>query len=111
MILIALTAIVARWFYSLASKFGRSKWGYGLLGAGIFIGVQLILGLIIGGIILMTEDDYGMTTSVSSQLLLNLAGMAAGFLVAWLIHRQLKKKWETAPNNKRSGDELLDDQL
>lgn len=46
-----------RYYASLAEKFGKIKWQYGLLAIGVYLGTQLLFGLFYGIYIALTDPD------------------------------------------------------
>lgn len=66
-----------RYFARLAEKFGKIKWKLGLLGAGIYLGAQIILGVSYGVYLAYTDPD-----AVNNM---NHIGFSAANLVSWLL--------------------------
>jgi len=66
-----------RYYAGLAEKFGKTKWHYGLLGLGIYLGTQLVFGF-----------SYGIYKAITDPASLddnNYMGFSAINLVSWLI--------------------------
>ncbi len=66
-----------QYYAQLAEKFGKTKWHYGLLAIGIYLGTQVILGLSYG--IYMAATDPESLDSV------NYTGFSAANMVSLLI--------------------------
>ncbi|KQT23791.1 hypothetical protein ASG22_07115 [Chryseobacterium sp. Leaf405] len=66
-----------RYYASLAERFGKTKWHYGLLALGVYLGAQLIFGFSYG--------FYKGITDPSSLDNINYTGFSLVNLIGWLI--------------------------
>lgn len=66
-----------RYYAQLAERFGKTKWHYGLLAIGIYLGTQIILGLGYG--------TYLGATNPEALDDMNYTGFSAANMVSWLI--------------------------
>ncbi|HCN47814.1 MAG TPA: hypothetical protein DIT10_01730 [Chryseobacterium sp.] len=66
-----------RYYAQLAERFGKTKWHYGLLAIGIYLGTQIILGLSYG--------TYLGATNPEALDDMNYTGFSAANMVSWLI--------------------------
>lgn len=88
-------------YYDLAKRHNRSAWGYGLLGAFIFLSSQFLFAFLIGVLIVAADIKTDIPGFV-----LSLVAIVVAASVAYLIENLLKKKWEQNPIDDPS--ELLD---
>ncbi|MNJ86310.1 hypothetical protein D3C87_38030 [compost metagenome] len=93
--------LFGRAYYNLAKLHNRNAWGYGILGAVIFLGAQFVLGFLIGIILLMTNTPMNIPPFV-----LSLFAIGFGALAAFGVQKLLEKNWSRKPKDEFS--ELLD---
>ena len=95
---------LGKYFSELAHEHDRSRWGFGILGIVVYIGVQLLMGVIFG--IILIASNPGFELSKAEEVVANVVGIGLGALSVWLFYYLLKKSWEKkrALNNT----ELLD---
>lgn len=100
-----LVYFIGKWFYDLAAKYNRSKWGFAIAGIASYYGGILIGGVIIG-------ISYELVTSQpvdeANETLLGLMALPVGVLMCWGLYRLLQSNWlrdqETRKDNVLDGD-------
>lgn len=91
-----------RYYAQLAERFGKTKWQYGILAIGIYLGAQLLFGFSYG--------IYKGITDPSSVDRVDYAGISFVNLISWLIsiavvygvYQLLEKKFVKEHINKPS---------
>ena len=83
---------IGKWYYKLAEKHERSKWGFAVLGP-----VTYYVGQVLGVVLVMlvyvasgNEDAFFNT----NERLLDLMGVPFGALACWGLYQLLKRKWQ-----------------
>ncbi|UFK98491.1 hypothetical protein [Kaistella faecalis] len=66
-----------RYYASLAERFGKVKWQYGLLAIGIYLGTQLFFGLFYGIYLALTDPE-----EIDN---INYTGFSGVNLIGWLL--------------------------
>lgn len=91
-----------RYYAGLAERFGKTKWQYGLLAIGIYIGFQVFLGLSYG--IYKEATDPGSLEGVNYTgfSLVNIIGWIISLLAVWGVYKLLEKKFEKEYSKKPS---------
>ena len=80
---------VGKYFYQLAEKYNKIKWGFAVLGLAIYYGSQLIFGFILAvfnEIFILGIDFEGVG--------INLLGIPIGGLSCYFLYHFLEKKWK-----------------
>ena len=98
--------IAGRIFFGLARKNGRSEWGIGALGTGVFVAAQLLATFAIGAY-LGLSNKLGLLQSPQWIARITLFSLGFAFLVSWLVYYLLKRSWKKKSEQKRN-DSLLD---
>lgn len=80
---------VGKYFYDLAIKFDKSKWGFAVLGLATYYGSQLIFGIILA----IFNDIYALGIDFEG-FGINLLGIPIGALSCYLLYNFLEKKWK-----------------
>lgn len=83
---------VGKFYYKLAEKHERSKWGFAILGP-----VTYYLGQVIGVVLIMLGyfiSGYEETFYEINERLLDFMGVPFGVLACWGLYQLLKRKWE-----------------
>lgn len=89
-----LLAIITAWLaYKKASENGRNGILWAIIGAGVFIGTQLIVGLAIGILLGFGVALLGWSETIFDTygILINIVAIAASFLTSWLLLKYLEK--------------------
>lgn len=105
-LLLILTASIGAAYYRLAHDHYRSAWGFAVLGGGVFIASQFLLGFILGLIIVATGNADWLVTS--NPIVLSLIGYAFAGICCGVLYMLLKKNWSKNPKNQREGDRTID---
>ncbi|MBI3239206.1 MAG: hypothetical protein HYZ43_10260 [Flavobacteriia bacterium] len=101
-----LTIAIGRLFFSLAHDHDRSAWGFAILGGGVFLGSQLIFGVILG-IVLALTGNMDLLTTTSGTLMISLVGLVISAVSCWILFALLKRSWIKNPKSKKR-DDLID---
>ncbi len=94
-------------YYDLAKLYGKSQWGFAILGvASYYIGL-FAGGFLLGAVLVaMGQETFLMNTN---EYLLGLMALPIGILTCWLLYKYLSKRWSNESTQDSSSDELLDD--
>ncbi|MDG1428303.1 MAG: hypothetical protein P8M19_04150 [Crocinitomicaceae bacterium] len=101
---ILLIYFIGKWFYSLAEAHGRNKWGFAILGVGVYFGAQILFGIVLGFLAIAFDWEWVFATN---GILTNILGIAAGALAAWGVRAIFKYNWSKNLKDNTS-DTLLD---
>lgn len=96
---------IGKSFYKLAEQYGKSEWGYAILGVIVFYAGQILLGILALAFMGFEEALDG-----SADMALNLFGIVVGGLVCWGFYTFLSNRWKNAPA-KTTYDPINDDIL
>jgi hypothetical protein len=101
-ILLLIGPMVGAWnfFWRLAEKHARSRYGYALLGLGVYIGALVVS--VASLWLLLEKGGYIVVTTVWGDL----ASVAAPCIFTAIVYFLLKRSWER--DSPREGEELLD---
>ena len=91
-------------FYKLAEEFGKSKWGFTILGVACYYGSGLIFGVILALIAPEFVDDLDRT----STFVIDLIAIPIGVGVCWMLRKLLRSQWE---KSKVNDEQILDADL
>ncbi|MCX2742986.1 hypothetical protein OO013_03865 [Mangrovivirga sp. M17] len=82
---------IGKYFYNLAERFGRSKWGYAILGIVVYY-----TGTIIGGFLLgISEVIFGTTFFTDlPDIVFNLIALPFGLIFNYILYKILENAWE-----------------
>lgn len=97
---IILLFVMGKYFYKLAEKYEKSKWGYAILGIVTYYGVFFVAGIIYTLIFFMnnplaSEDDL-------SDWSITLICLPIGLGGAYLLYYLLEKNWRKNANKGRA---------
>jgi len=84
---LVLIYFIGRTFYKLAGKYGKSEWGFAILGVVTYYAGTFILGIVLAIIAPNTIDEM-------NNLLLGLIALPFGLLACFILHFILNKHWE-----------------
>ncbi|MCB0457797.1 MAG: hypothetical protein R2776_08375 [Flavobacteriaceae bacterium] len=82
---------IGRYFYQLAEKFDKNKWGFAVLGVVSYYAASFIGGIILGIIGEIISPGWIDTTS---EMVLGLIALPFGILGCYGLYIYLKKSWE-----------------
>ena len=97
---------LGKYFYLLAEKHNKHKWGFAILGVISYYAGSFIAGMIIGVAIIYFQGEYALDEM--SDISMSLISLPFGLLSTWGLYQFLKKRWqkETVPVTNA---EILDD--
>lgn len=95
---------IGKYYYQLAEKFNKSKWGFAILGIATYYGVMVIAILLFGIICLLAGIEFDFE---KNELILSLAGIPFGFAGVYFLYKFLEKKWEKEYVNPLSEIETI----
>ena len=99
-----------RFYAELAFEYDRSRWGFGMLGVGIYIVSRFVFA---NGIVIITLNSGSVTTfdGYSTLILMaNISAMALGSVVSTIFYYIIKRNWKKRPKPGSNAD-LLDEKL
>lgn len=99
---------IGRYYYQLAEKFNRNKWGYGVLGVATYYGGTFVAGAIAG--ILDYFLDW-MWIDTMDERILGLAFLPFGIAATYFLYQILKKNWMANEASDKSLDDILNSDL
>ncbi|MES2588173.1 MAG: hypothetical protein V4622_04280 [Bacteroidota bacterium] len=94
---------IGRYFFQLAHEHDRSPWGFALLGVGISIVTQILIGFFIGLFIVFTNNHQLM----DNLFLTTILPLTLPLGIVFLVYKLLEKNWIKNPIQSRN-DDLLD---
>lgn len=95
---------IGKYFYDLAHEYGKSRWGYAILGV-----VSYYAGEIIGGAMLGIAIAFGAEGLANvPELVLGLITVPVGILTCWGTYKLLQRQWQKSALLHR-GDTLDSD--
>ena len=82
---------IGKYFYRLAEKYKKSKWGFAVIGVVTYYGGIMAFGFISGIILAFVAPE---TLDNMNELLYGLMLLPFGLLSCYLLYKFLEKKWE-----------------
>lgn len=82
---------IGKYFYKLAEKYDKSKWGFAILGIAVYYGGIIFFSVITGIILELTAPD---TLENINETLLGLLMLPFGILSCYILYKQLEKNWD-----------------
>jgi hypothetical protein len=91
MLALILIFFVGKYFYDLAGRYDRNKWGYAILGVITYYAGTFLIGIIIGVL-----GEFGVINDVESipTIVLTIVAIPAGALSSYLLYRYLENRWD-----------------
>lgn len=83
-----------RYYASLAGRFKKVKWHYGLLGIGVYIGIQFVIAFVYGLYTAITDPDTIYENSFTSYSLVDFVGWVISIGAVYGIYMLLEKKFK-----------------
>ena len=83
-----------RYYAGLAERFGKTKWQFGLLAIGIYLGSQLIFGFCYGIYEGITNPESLDSINYTGFSAINFIGWIISILVVYGIYKLLERKFE-----------------
>ena len=81
---------IGKYYYQLAQKFDKSKWGFAILGVATYYGVMISVMLIFLVICLLAGIEFDFE---ANETLMSLAAIPFGFEGVYFLYKFLEKKW------------------
>ena len=97
---------IGRYFFRLAEKHERSKWGFAILSIVVYYGSQFLF--VFAGMLIMFGMGMDEDFSGGTELLLTIGGIGFGLLATWLFYYLLEKSWAKSHIDSQLQSELLD---
>ena len=104
--LIALIYFTGKKFFELAHEYRKNCWLYAILGVASYFVISFVLGLILGVILLITNDQ---TFLLENETAISLIGIPVSIAGVWLFYILLEKNWKKSVSNNKSNIEILDE--
>jgi hypothetical protein len=82
-----------RYYAGLAEKFGKTKWHFGLLGIGIYLGAQLLFGFCYGIYIGITDPGSLDNADYTGFSAINFVGWIISIVAVYGVYKLLEKKF------------------
>ena len=97
---------LGKFYYLLAEKHDKHKWGFAILGVATYYAGTFIAGILLGFVIFFFNGED--TFDNMSDTALSLMALPFGLLATWGLYQYLKKRWArtTLPTTNA---EILDD--
>jgi hypothetical protein len=86
---------VGKKYYDLATRHGRSAWGYCILAIAIYFGTQFIIGVILA----LSIPEVIANLDSSEEMALNLLSVPLSLGMWYLVFIFLRDKWEAIEEN------------
>ncbi|AUC81836.1 hypothetical protein [Lacinutrix sp. Bg11-31] len=94
---------IGKYYYKLAEKYNKSKWGFTILGIVSYYGGIVLFSFILGMAAEIIAPGY---IDSFNETLLGLLMLPFGFLSCYLLYKYLEKAWE---KNKPNPNKLIDE--
>ncbi|KAB1230139.1 hypothetical protein DBR39_16395 [Chryseobacterium sp. KBW03] len=82
-----------RYYAQLAERFGKTKWHYGLLAIGIYLGTQIILGLSYGVYLASTDPESLDNVNYTGFSGINILSWLISIVAVWGVYKLLENKF------------------
>ena len=82
---------IGKYYYKLAEKYNRSRWGFAILGIVAYYGGVIVFGMIVGIIIEIVSPGY---IETMNDLLLSVIIMPFGILSTYLLYKLIENRLE-----------------
>ena len=82
---------LGKYFYELAERFEKGKWGFALLGIVVYYGSLMLFGFLAAIVIGLLDP---VMLDEIPDVVFGLIGIPVGLLSAWLFYKYLEKKWD-----------------
>lgn len=83
-----------RYYAGLAEKFGKTKWHFGLLGIGIYLGFQILFLFCYGMYVALTNPGSIDDNNYSGFTLVNVISWGFALVSVWGVYQLLEKKFK-----------------
>ena len=82
---------IGKYYYKLAERFDKSKWGFAIVGIATYYGVAIGVGIMIGIVMELLNPGFFDTFN---ETLFSLLMVPFGLLGCYLLYKFLEKKWK-----------------
>jgi hypothetical protein len=104
MLALALLYWIGKYFYKLAEKYNKSKWGFTILGIASYYGGIIVFGISFG---IIAEIESPGFIDAFNETALSVLSLPFGALTCYGFYKYLEKIWEKEdPRNNNSIDEI-----
>ncbi|KQT16481.1 hypothetical protein ASG31_13295 [Chryseobacterium sp. Leaf404] len=83
-----------RYYAGLAEAYRKTKWHYGVLAIAIYIGSQLMFGVLYGAYLIITDPSAANNMNYTGFSLVNFLGWIVSVIIVYLVYLFLKKKFK-----------------
>lgn len=104
MISIIILIAAYRYYSQLADKYGKTKWVFGLLAMGIYLGIQAVIGLCYGSYLASLNSEAPNDASNATFTTINVISWLVSIVAVWAVHDFLDKKFKEEEQRKPSID-------
>ncbi|NIF03937.1 hypothetical protein F3J23_00665 [Chryseobacterium sp. Tr-659] len=81
-----------RYYAQLAERFGKTKWQYGLMAIGIYLGTQIILGFSYGFYLASTDPESLDGVNYTGFSAINMVSWLISIVAVWGVYKFLENK-------------------
>ncbi|MDR4951609.1 hypothetical protein REB14_05380 [Chryseobacterium sp. ES2] len=82
-----------RYYAQLAERFGKTKWQYGVLAIGIYLGTQIVLGMSYGVYLGITDPESVDNVNYTGFSGVNIVGWLISIVAVWGVYKLLENKF------------------
>ncbi|MFS4474001.1 hypothetical protein [Chryseobacterium sp. T20] len=82
-----------RYYAQLAERFGKTKWQYGVLAIGIYLGTQIVLGMSYGVYLGITDPESVDNVNYTGFSGVNIIGWLISIVAVWGVYKLLENKF------------------
>ncbi|MEJ5050525.1 hypothetical protein WH221_11835 [Chryseobacterium culicis] len=82
-----------RYYAQLAERFGKTKWQYGVLAIGIYLGTQIVLGMSYGVYLGITDPESVDNVNYTGFSGVNMVGWLISIVAVWGVYKFLENKF------------------
>lgn len=104
-ILIAIVYFIGKKFFELAHEYRKNCWLYAVLGAASYFLISFILGIILGIIMVATNNQMYL---IENGVVIEFLAIPIVLAGVWLFYILLEKNWKKAKQKDITNSEILD---
>ncbi|MDR6369634.1 putative membrane protein [Chryseobacterium bernardetii] len=82
-----------RYYAQLAERFGKTKWQYGILAIGIYLGTQIVLGMGYGVYLGARDPESLDNVNYTGFSGVNIVGWLISIVAVWGVYKLLENKF------------------
>ena len=95
--------IIGSAYYRLADQYGKSNWGYGILGGVLYFVATFVYGIIYGIVIVLNNPNVTDANSINT-ITLKTTAIVVGIVVPIIVYFILDRNWKK--NQKEDRDSI-----